>query len=161
MANPSKGGTVAYLRDLLAPHKPQVKDHLADLYDQRDALIEEIREHEAFLALVGGTGADPEPELKLVAEPNGHANGNGNGHKRLTEKRAAVLEIMGERPGRWTPAQVRKALARRDIDPHAGTPVKNILWHLAKDGTVRAAGNGVYEFPPLNVEAEREEVNTR
>ena len=70
----------------------------------------------------------------------------------MSQKRDAVLSIMGERPGRWTTAEVREALTARGIDPQTGTPVKNILWQLAKAGAVSAAGSGVYEYPPLSTD---------
>lgn len=149
------------LRDLLAPHHPTVKKNLVVLYTQRDELAQDIEQHEAFLALVGDVEATPPKPDEGASVTNGATNGNGhaNGHKRLTEKRAAVLAIMGERPGRWTPAELREALEQRGIDPNAGTPVKNILWHLAKAGEVHASGNGVYEFPALNFSLDGKEAS--
>ena len=145
------------LRELLAQHHPTVKKNLVVLYAQRDELLRDIEQHEAFMALVGEVSATPPLPDEAASVSNGATNGNG--HKRLTEKRAAVLAIMRERPGRWTPAELRDALEQRGIDPNAGTPVKNILWHLAKAGEVHASGNGVYEFPALHVEDDDKEAS--
>jgi hypothetical protein len=122
---------------------------------EADELRTQLKNYEDLLALIdrigiGGPGAivTMQPEAEVTTTTNGHG---GNGHKRLSEKRDLVLAIIGERPGRWTPAEVRDALRARDVDPEAGTPVKNILWQLAKAGTLHAAGGGVYEFPALTV----------
>jgi hypothetical protein len=125
---------------------------------ERDRLREELADYEALLRLIDRHGAGSDAPLAVpqrgAGQPtNGNGNNGSNGsseHKPLTAKRDAVLAILRDRPGRWSTADLRKALAERGIDPHAGTPVKNILWQLAKVGTVTPAGNGVYEFPPLS-----------
>ncbi len=130
---------------------------------ERDRLREQLADYESLLRLIDrhGTGSDsPEPDTQTAdatGQPtppttNGNGNGgHGNGHTaRLSEKREIVLTIMGERPGRWATRDLRKALAKRGIDPQAGTPVKNIMWQLAKAGKVTAAGSGIYEYPPLS-----------
>jgi len=67
-----------------------------------------------------------------------------------SRKRALVLAVMNERPDHaWTTRELRDALAARGIDPRGGTPVKNILWNLAKEGHVNGAGNGVYQLSTL------------
>jgi hypothetical protein len=69
-------------------------------------------------------------------------------------KRELVVSIMNEQPGHpWTTREVRDALAARGIDPQTGTPVKNILWNLAKEGHVHGAGNGVYKLSVLAASA--------
>jgi hypothetical protein len=126
--------------------------------NERDRLREELADYEALLRLIDRHGAGPDSPSAAPPPADQPTNGNGSngstGHKTLSEKRDAVLAIMRDRPGRWTTADMRKALASRGIDPHAGTPVKNILWQLAKVGTVSPAGNGVYEFPPLSTKAD-------
>lgn len=120
---------------------------------ERDELREQLEDCEALLRLIDRhqrNGSDTGP-----AAENG--NGNGNGHAPVARKRDAVLAILRERPGRWENSEMRAALAERGIDPHVGTPVKNIMWRLAKDGTLHASGNGVYEFPGLNVSAHVDE----
>ena len=125
-----------------------LRENLAQLEDQRAAIDAEISKYKAFISFAHKY----EPKTQTDARPE-NGNGNGGGHKPLSEKREAVLAIMRERPGRWTTKQLRAALAKRGIDPHAGTPVKNILWHLAKAGVVHASGKGVYEFPALSESA--------
>jgi hypothetical protein len=64
------------------------------------------------------------------------------------EKAAVVRELIEGRPGRWTTVELREALTERGIDPHLGTPVKNILYSFVNDdhwGT--AHGGGEYDFP--------------
>jgi hypothetical protein len=121
---------------------------------QRDRLREELADYEALLRLIDrhGAGSDAPGERQPVESTGNGSNGsNGHGHAaRLSEKRDVVLAIMGERPGRWSTRDLRRALAERGIDPQAGTPVKNILWQLSKAGKVTAAGSGIYEFPPLS-----------
>jgi hypothetical protein len=125
---------------------------------ERDRLREELADYEALLRLIDrhGAGADTPPagpprDADQPTNGNGSNGSNGSSeHKPLTAKRDAVLAILRDRPGRWSTADLRKALADRGIDPHAGTPVKNILWQLAKAEIVSAAGSGVYEFPPLS-----------
>ena len=153
----------------------------AALQRQADELQEELQAVEALLVLArryasgslahstavepigNGSNVSRIVGIDLQSAKRAMSGGrtNGKGHKRLTEKRAEVLSIMQERPGRWTPADVRKALEARGVDPVAGTPVKNILWHLAQDGVIHGSGNGVYEFPPLSAEADREGAITR
>ncbi len=134
----------------------------ASVERERDRLREELEDYEALLRLIDrhATGpATPSAATQVAvsdaatAPTNGNGDANGNGHKPLSQKREAVLAILRERPGRWTNADLRAALVERGIDPHAGTPVKNIMWKLAKDGTVHASGNGVYEFPALSERA--------
>lgn len=125
---------------------------------ERDELREQLEDCEALLRLIdrhgrnGRISATPtdapvEPESVETTSPT---NGNGNGHAPVTRKRDTVLAILREKPGRWDTAEIRAALAERGIDPQAGTPVKNIMWKLAKDNIVHASGGGVYEFPALN-----------
>lgn len=127
----------------------------SEVQREADELREQLADCEALLRLIDRHGTVPDAEPAAESESNGQdrapTHTNGNGHKRLSEKRAAVLEIMRERPGRWTNADLRAALAERGIDPKAGTPVKNIMWQLAKNGTVHGSGGGIYEFPALNV----------
>lgn len=152
----------ATLSQVLAPLDREMVER------EREELREQLADCEALLRLIDrhqcqGHGcakvADPAPANDTSAEPversAEHANGNGHGHANehvpLTRKRDAVLAMLREHPGRWDTAQVRAALADQGIDAQAGTPVKNIMWKLAKDGIVHASGNGVYEFPALNV----------
>jgi hypothetical protein len=78
-----------------------------------------------------------------------------------SEKRDMVRTLVTERPGRWSTRQIRDALTERGVDPEAGTPVKNILWQLAKEGFGKPLGGGEYEFPAPSVNGdaghEREE----
>jgi hypothetical protein len=116
-----------------------------DRAEVRRAIDELRRQIEAYEALL-------EAVARFETDKNGDLAINDGGHATLSRKREAVLEIMRERPGRWTTSEIRDALAARGINPQAGTPVKNVLWNLAKAGHVRAIGNGVYE---LSVLAER------
>jgi len=86
---------------------------------------------------------------RVVADGSGEMVVSGNIHASLSRKREAVLVIMRERPGRWSTSEIRDALAARGINPELGTPVKNVLWNLAKAGHVNAVGNGVYELAVL------------
>jgi hypothetical protein len=134
---------------------------------EREELREQLADCEALLRLIDrhqchGHGCakatDPAPAHATPQETPERADqsANGNGHVPLTRKRDAVLAMLRERPGRWDTAQVRAALAEQGIDPEAGTPVKNIMWKLAKDGIAHASGGGVYEFPALNVSVDDE-----
>jgi hypothetical protein len=125
---------------------------------ERDELREQLEDCEALLRLIdrhqcNEHGCGPLADTAAIApEPaDASTRTNGNGHVRLTRKRDAVLAILREKPGRWHNSEMRTALAERGIDPLAGTPVKNIMWKLAKDGILHASGNGVYEFPALDV----------
>ena len=150
---------------------PQLSTILASLERsavecERDRLREELADYEALLRLIDrhSAGSDVPDLAPVPAATNGHAepstapngdtaNGHPNGgHVPLSRKREVVLAIMRERPGRWTTADLRRALTDRGIDPAAGTPVKNVLWRLAKAGAISAAGSGVYEFPALSTD---------
>lgn len=133
---------------------------------ERDELREQLEDCEALLRLINRhqhneTVAEPQEASdfikRVVAAEAASGNGNGNEHVPVTRKRDTVLAILRQRPGRWSNADMRSELAARGIDPQAGTPVKNIMWKLAKDGIVHASGNGVYEFPALNVSANGDE----
>jgi hypothetical protein len=138
----------------------------ASVERERDRLREELEDCEALLRLIDRHGsvtaraqvADSQPPRSSEADAqtyghgNGNGNGNGNVHIALSEKRDAVLAIMRERPGRWRTKDMRDALAARGIDPQAGTPVKNVMWQLAKAGTISPSGSGIYEYPPLSAE---------
>lgn len=128
---------------------------------ERDELREQLEDCEALLRLIDrhrrnghtpAASADSRDTTRDAADAKD--NGNGNGHAPLTRKRDTVLAILRAKPGRWENSEMRAALAERGIDPQVGTPVKNIMWKLAKDGIVHASGNGVYEFPALNVSAD-------
>lgn len=134
---------------------------------ERDELREQLEDCEALLRLIdrhrrnghipaAPTDTPTDAESVETARPT-NGNGNGNGHPPVTRKRDTVLAILRERPGRWENSEMRAALAERGVDPHVGTPVKNIMWKLAKDNIVHASGNGVYEFPALNVSATDDE----
>jgi len=145
--------------------QPQLSSILAPLDRttvecERDRLREELADYEALLRLIDRHGAGTNMP---AGTSNGDGDGDGNGsvdptnlnrltnvHRPLSQKRDVVLALMRERPGRWTTGDVRNALADRGIDPKAGTPVKNILWQMAKAELVTAAGSGVYEYPPLS-----------
>jgi hypothetical protein len=129
---------------------------------ERDELKEQLEDCEALLRMIDRhrcTGRAPVPSADAAPTTSDTAdsNGDGNGHVPLTRKRDAVLAILREKPGRWENSEMRAALAERGIDPKAGTPVKNIMWKLAKDGIVHASGGGVYEFPALNERAADDE----
>ncbi len=69
------------------------------------------------------------------------------------EKKQRVWALIQQRPGRWTAAEMRDALRDAGIaDPDAGTPVKNVLWLLAKEGKGDSLGGGAYDFPAERVE---------
>lgn len=121
---------------------------------ERDQLREQLEDCEALLRLIdrhqaNGHGYASAADTADTQETATIRPANGNSHARLTRKRDTVLAILREKPGRWENGEMRTALAERGIDPNAGTPVKNIMWKLAKDGIVHASGNGVYEFPAL------------
>lgn len=127
---------------------------------ERDRLREELADYEALLRLISrhGAGSDmpsaastpPADRPDPASRSDGNGNGsNGKGHKPRSQ-RDVVLAILAERPGRWTTAEIREALEARGHDPRAGTPVKNIMWQLARIGKVTAAGSGVYEYPPTS-----------
>ncbi|MDX6705163.1 MAG: hypothetical protein QOI48_1009 [Solirubrobacteraceae bacterium] len=147
----------ATLSQLLAPLDRET------IARERDELREQLEDCEALLRLIdrhncnghecGGSAAASAGTAAQSIESSGPANGNGGDHAPLTRKRDTVLAILRENPGRWQNSEMRAALAQRGIDPHAGTPVKNIMWKLAKDGILHASGNGVYEFPVLSVSA--------
>jgi hypothetical protein len=133
---------------------------------EREELREQLADCEALLRLIDrhqchghgcakATDETPQETAERADQP-ANGNGHGNGHVPLTRKRDAVLAMLRERPGRWDTAQVRAALAEQGIDPEAGTPVKNIMWKLAKDGIAHASGGGVYEFPALNVSVDED-----
>lgn len=141
-------------RETVEREREELREQLADC----EALLRLIDRHQCnghgcanSTTATGSTGSG-------VESGGNDTNGNGGGgHLPLTRKRDAVLAMLRERPGRWDTAQVRAALAERGIDPQAGTPVKNIMWKLAKDKIVHASGGGVYEFPALNERATPDE----
>src|SRR5690349_6063161 len=51
-------------------------------------------------------------------------------HASREEKRALALAAMRERPGIWKTTDLDDLYRENGIDPKAGTPPKNILWHL-------------------------------
>jgi hypothetical protein len=64
------------------------------------------------------------------------------------EKRALALAAMRAQPGTWTTKDLEGVFISKGIDPNAGTPAKNILWHLSREGLVEPAGHGAYHFDP-------------
>ncbi len=120
-------------------------------------LRQELADEESFLARLekhAATGPTapqsgfPTPEPRPVetaatgvgATTSGRLAGRG-------EKKSLVRQIVSERPGRWSTRQIREELIELGIDPDAGTPVKNVLWQLAKEGLGSSLGSGEYEFP--------------
>jgi hypothetical protein len=78
--------------------------------------------------------------IQAVAEAN-----SGRRASRV-EKRMIALAAMCERPGTWTTKDLDRVYREKDIDPEAGTPAKNILWHLAREGFADALGGGSYHL---------------
>ncbi len=72
------------------------------------------------------------------------------GERDIEEKRQAILNLLQRDPSRtWSPAQVRKALREQGFtDPDTGSPVRNLLWRLAKDGKTINPKKGVYAIAP-------------
>lgn len=116
----------------------------AEVQREIDELRSQIEAYEALLAAVGRFETNENGEIAIASADR----------VSLSRKREVVRAILRERPGAWTTGQVRDALTARGIDPDAGTPVKNVLWHLAKRGEISAAGSGVYEFSALNGSAD-------
>lgn len=65
------------------------------------------------------------------------------------QKRELVLSIMRERVGPWTTREIRDALKERGIDTNTGTPVKNLLWNLAREGLLTKVSTGAYQVAAL------------
>ncbi len=116
-----------------------------------DELRQQIEAYEELLAAVGRFGTGENGELVV----------SGGERAPASRKREVILAIMSKRPGHWTTRELRDALAARAINPQAGTPVKNVLWTLAKEGRVRAVGNGVYELSALTGSAEPDHEEAR
>ncbi len=108
-------------------------------------LRQRLAKEEAFLAELEDrvpaveTPAPPAPAAVAPETRPGLSRG---------EKKQRVWALIQTRPGRWTAAEVRDALRADGItDPDAGTPVKNVLWLLAKEGKGISLGGGAYDFP--------------
>jgi hypothetical protein len=104
-----------------------------------DELRAQLQACEDLLTAVTRFGLDADGKLVV----------SGGERVSAARKREMVLSVMGERPGTWSTREVREALAEHGIDPDAGTPVKNILWQLGREGQVSAAGSGIYELSAL------------
>jgi hypothetical protein len=80
-----------------------------------------------------------------------NTNGNGNGHGKPAEPgaprgRAAVREIVHERPGIWTLSKLRSEMKRRGwFTSNKGVDVA--VTRLVASGEARRVGKGRYEFP--------------
>jgi hypothetical protein len=116
---------------------------------EADELRAQLKNYEDLLSLLDRIDTQSSPSDEPVV-----TNGNGHGTNvhalervSLSEKRVVILEILRDRPGRWTNQSVRDALTERGIDPDGGTPVKNVMWNLAKAGEIHGSGGGVYDFP--------------
>lgn len=117
-----------------------------------DELRQQIEAYEELLAAIGRFGTGDNGELVV----------NGGERAPASRKREVILAVMSEQPDRgWKARELSDALASRAINPQAGTPVKNILWTLAKEGHVRAVGNGVYELSALIGSAEPDHEEAR
>lgn len=98
------------------------------------------------------TGAQDQHQEREVAERPG-----GGSHASLTEKRRLALSLIRTRPGRWTTREMEAAFREHGIDPKVGTPAKNVLWNLAREGRGTGVGRGAYDFPePSNPEVATE-----
>jgi hypothetical protein len=89
----------------------------------------------------------------LVRFETGEA-ANSNGRVSAAQKRELMLAIMRERVGPWSTREVREALNERGIDTHTGTPIKNLLWNLAKEGLLDTVSTGTYQIAALSGSAE-------
>lgn len=78
------------------------------------------------------------------------------GETDIEGKREAILDVLRQNPNRaWSPAQIRKILAERGIpDPDAGTPIRNLMWRMARDGLLDRPRAGVYALGGPNVPRE-------
>ena len=105
-------------------------------------MVELAREHgdDGLSELVALLGSD---------EPNG--NGNTNGHApalraKTPRGREAIRQIVRERPGVWTLAELRAELQRRDWFT-SGKGVEVAVVRMCDAGECRRDGKGRYVFP--------------
>jgi hypothetical protein len=116
-------------------------DARAEIEREIDELRRQLEARQELLAAAARFDTGENGELVV--------NGGERGAP-ASRKRSLVLAVMNEHPDHaWTTREVRDALAARGIDPQGGTPVKNILWNLGKEGHVHGAGNGVYRLSTL------------
>ena len=74
-------------------------------------------------------------------------------HATRGEKTDIARKAIRARPGEWKASLLDAIYRQRGINPKAGTPSKNILWNLAKEGEMVALGDGVYTSVPSGPEA--------
>ena len=118
-------------------------------------LRKSLAKEESFLAELEARlpPTEPEPQRPTPksedAVPPTPTPVAASGLRRLPRqaKTEIALRYIDARPGLWSTKQMRAALTADGIDPEAGTPVKNILWHIAKDGRGHSVGHGEYDFP--------------
>jgi hypothetical protein len=122
---------VAELRQTLAKEEAFLAELEARVPRERRPLREAMKQR-----------ANGQPEPQQAPEPPIVLRQLSRG-----DKTKLALAYIDQRPGRWTTAQMRAALEHSGVDPEAGTPVKNILWHIAKSGRGESAGHGAYDFP--------------
>jgi hypothetical protein len=116
-------------------------DARAEIEREIDELRRQLEARQELLAAAARFGTGENGELVV--------NGGERGTP-ASRKRELLLATMRERPDHdWTTRELRYSLDARGIDPQAGTPVKNILWTLAKEGHVNRAGEGMYRLSTL------------
>lgn len=97
----------------------------------------------------------------VVGNPSwlGQPSGGTSAAVDTDTKRTLILEALKGQPTRlWKPAQVRKALVERGIpDPDAGTPIRNLMWRMAKEGTIARPRDGLYAVASAEVAREPDE----
>lgn len=129
----------------MPPAIQAIIDARAEIEREIDELRRQLEARQDLLAAAARFNTGENGELVVSGGERG---------TRAARKRALVLSIMNEQPDHtWTTREVRDALAANGIDPQAGTPVKNILWNLAKEGHVHGVGNGVYKLSVLAASA--------
>jgi hypothetical protein len=79
------------------------------------------------------------------------AGGPGLGPRQpdVEAKRRAILDVMRQQPPRaWSPSEVKRALQQggmQNVD--AGTPVRNLMWRMGKEGVLHRPSSGLYALP--------------
>ncbi len=126
-----------------------IEGKLRELRAQRDAVDEQIRMREEFLAVMDRwRDRRPEPKpsdpVRTVPDVVTAPSSSSTPEKR----REAVLTILRRDPDReWTMDEIKRGIDEQGVSFEGGTPLKGILFRLAQANVIERPRLGVYKLP--------------
>lgn len=133
------GSAIVALREMCADISDQeLQMEIGEIHQRLNTVNTRLQQRQQALSL-----------KQMLSQQPGEGFNPGEaspGEPDIEEKRQVILELLARDATRlWSPAEVRKALRDRGFSsPDSGTPVRNLLWRLAREQRIQNPKKGSY-----------------